>query len=332
MQQEVTLSIVIKALNEAHNIGRTLDSIEQIAFPVPYEVIVADSISTDGTVEISLSKGAQVVQLESPADRSCGIGPQLGFQYARGEFILLIDGDMELVPGFVEAALAVFEASPDVAGVGGRIQEMNLDSAVFSGRMQRNRNLTQVGDVGHLDMGGMYRRRALEEVGYFSNRNLHSYEELELGCRLVASGWRLVRIDATSVRHHGHELPRYQLLMRRWRSRYALGPGEFLKASVAKPWFRKGLREFRAYLVTVAGWLTLLLGIVCLPWAWWPMAVALLIQVALMLVLVVKRGGPADGLFAFASWNVLAAGTVLGFVRPQVDPKLPIQSRRVHAT
>lgn len=330
MPRRPELTIVIKALNEARNIGRTVECARQAAGGFATEVILADSLSEDDTVAIALSKGAKAVQLDHAQDRSCGAGPQLGYQYAQGDFIFLVDGDMEIVPGFIEQAIALMRADEKVAGVGGLMEEMTLDNKVFAARLRRNKSLTHIGNVDRLDGGGIYRRSALAQVGYFSNRNLHSYEELELGCRLLAAGWRLVRIASPSVRHYGHPLPRYRLLMRRYRSRYAWGPGELLRAALGKPWFARAAREVRAYLVVLAGWLSLMVGLLLMPWSMWPLGLGLAFQPALLVGLVLKRASLADGVFTYASWNVFALGTIRGFIRAQVDPDERIPSRWVH--
>ena len=46
-----------------------------------------------------------IVQLSRMEDRSCGSGAQLGFQYSRGRYLMLMDGDMELRAGFVPVTL-----------------------------------------------------------------------------------------------------------------------------------------------------------------------------------------------------------------------------------
>ena len=50
------LSVGIITFNEENRIGKTLDSVKEIA----NEIIIVDSESTDKTVEIALSKGAKV--------------------------------------------------------------------------------------------------------------------------------------------------------------------------------------------------------------------------------------------------------------------------------
>ena len=147
----------------------------------------------------------------------------------------ILDGDMEMLPGFLPQALDFMEAHPDIAGVGGQVVETNTTSLKYVGRVERGLSHMQAGFVDRLDLGGLYRRGAVEQAGYFSDSNLHGYEEFDLAVRLRAHGWKLQRINIDSVLHHGHDGPPYQLLMRRWRSRYICGLGEVLRASLGKP-------------------------------------------------------------------------------------------------
>lgn len=314
------VSVVIKALNEGRNIGRTLDSIHAACQGLTVEVILADSLSTDDTVAIALDKGAKVVQLCSPDDRCCGVGAQLGFQVSSGEFVFIVDGDMEIVSGFIERAIEVLHARPDVAGVAGQVQEMTTENRVFVTRRQHNSALTAVGEVDRLDMGGLYRAAALRQAGYFTHRGLHSCEERELGCRLVSHGWRLLRLEHPSVRHWGHTMPRYALLRRRVQSSYFLGPGEFLRASWGRPWFGTALKAHKAYLTMLAVWLLALLGLLSLPWTSLPLIGAGVVTVALLGAAIVKRRSLSDGLYSFVAWQVYAAGLLRGCLRTPTDP------------
>ena len=115
------LSVVIKALNEAGKIEACLRSVIAATDPATTEIIVADSLSEDETVAVASRFPVKVVQLKRIVDRGCGSAAQLGFQYARGRRLLLLDGDMELDPGFLPAANAALDADPKLAGVAGLV-------------------------------------------------------------------------------------------------------------------------------------------------------------------------------------------------------------------
>lgn len=100
----MSVSIIIKTLNEEERIAEAVESALKALPGGKVEVIVADSGSTDRTTEIARSYPIRVVQIVPPAQPSCGLGPQLGFQYSTQPYICLIDGDMILEPDFLPEA------------------------------------------------------------------------------------------------------------------------------------------------------------------------------------------------------------------------------------
>src|SRR5205085_2839664 len=134
-------------------------------------------------------------------DRSCGAGAQLGYQYSAGEYVCLIDGDMRLHQGFLPAAIQALEQNPNLAGVGGIIVEREEDNLEYVKRAGSSDPDRQPGFVTRLDCGGVYRRSAIETVGYLADRNLHGWEEFELGARIHAQARSLARINHPAVDH-----------------------------------------------------------------------------------------------------------------------------------
>lgn len=324
------VSIVIKALNEERKIATAIESSLAALSRCGGEVILADSCSTDRTVEIASAYPIFIVQLERASERCCGIGPQLGFQHARCEFVYILDGDMKMRPGFLDEALAFLREHPAVGGVGGLVVENNLDSLEFQARVERGTASFTPGLVDRLDMGGLYRRAALEQVGYMSDRNLHSYEEFDLALRLRAGGWELHRIDVPAVDHYGHDMSAYSLLARRWRSRYINGSGEVLRAALGKPHAPLLLREFNELKIYLAvlGWLLAAAVVALLQ----PGFARALVAVAFFLGLpwlayLWKKGSVAKATYAYASVVANAGGLLRGFLGARVSPRLPVASR-----
>ncbi|HWT28193.1 MAG TPA: glycosyltransferase [Methylophilaceae bacterium] len=321
------LTVIIKALNEARNIVRTAETARQATRGVDVQLLLADSLSDDETVSLAQAQGLEVVQLLDRRDRSCGVGAQLGFQHARGRFILLIDGDMELQREWVLAAMQRLSDDPSLAGVGGLIEDMNFDNIEFRARKQRNPVDAQPGLVDRLNGGGMFRREAIESVGYFTNRNLHACEELELGLRLTHAGWRMERLGLVAVRHYGHTDPLLKLVRKRWRSHYVDGAGELLRASFGQPWSGKAWRGVSKLLVVLGWWaLLLVLGSAVLAgvasgWTW------LVLAGTPPVLMMAKKRSVAMGAYAVFAWCVDLAGLLRGILRRQTDPRQPVSCR-----
>lgn len=326
----IKVSIIIKALNEQINIERTLQSALAAVAAVGGEVILADSGSTDRTVEIAKTFPVRIVQLANPAEKSCGIGAQLGYQIARGECIYILDADMEISHEFLLQALLLIEQNENLAAVGGMVQEMQMGSLEFQSRVLRDSADMQAGIVAHLAGGGLYRKSAIAEIGYLTNRNLHSYEEFELGVRLRAAGWKLMRLPLVSVKHYGHTMPANQLLKRRWSSRYAQGVGELVRASIGKahmPLLLKELKELRLYIAVIFWWLSIVTLVFVLDPVSTMVAAVVVMMVLPFVAMVLKKRSFALGIYAVVAWQYFSAGLILGFLRKQTPPSQQIDSK-----
>jgi glycosyltransferase involved in cell wall biosynthesis len=321
------VSVIIKALNEKEHIEACILSALDATAEVGGEVILADSGSRDGTLEIADGFPITVVQLADTSLRCCGIGPQLGYQEAVGDFLYLLDGDMQLKAGFVVAALARMEADSGLAAVGGLMEEKGGLSAEFRIRRLMQADDRKAGRVSHLSGGGLYRTAAVRSVGYFSNRNLHAFEELELGARLTGAGWSLERLPLVAILHHPHQKSSFQLLRQRWNTRNCYGPGEFIRSSFANPQLRRALHRFK-FVYAVPGWWLLVALACCLPLpAAWRAGSAAALFLAPFLLMSIRRKGLENGTYLICSWILGFLGACLGILRPQVDPAAPIERR-----
>jgi GT2 family glycosyltransferase len=328
-----TVSVIIKALNEEAHIAQAIESALAAVADLAGEVVLADSCSEDRTLAIANAYPIRIVQLRHASERSCGMGPQLGFQHAHGDYLYVMDGDMRLQAGFLQQAMQFLAQHPEVAGVGGSLIECNETHLEYRERTLRMANSEphrMPGPVDRLDGGALYRRRAIAEVGYLSDRNLHSYEEFDLAARLRARGWKLWRLPVDAVSHQGHTTPALRLLWRRWRTRYACGSGELLRAAIGQPWCRlvlRDVRELRLYGAVLALWGSLGLTV------WLPIPTSTRIGVTAMITLLplaavtYRKRSLTRAAYALLSWHVQAAGLVRGLLQARRCPQQPIASR-----
>jgi len=327
--RDCVVTVVIKALNEEKRIEVAIESALAAVAGIGGEVVLADSCSTDRTIELASRYPIRIVQLSSASERCCGVGPQLGYQHSSGEFVYILDGDMQMLDGFLPKAVEFLRQHPEFAGVAGQVVEMNTHSLEYVARMERATGHMQSGEVDRLDMGGLYRRSAVEAVEYFSDRNLHSYEEFDLAVRLRAKGWKLFRIEEAAVRHHGHDAPPYDLLRRRWRSRYICGLGELMRSSWGTPRFAlvaEGVSELKIYLAVWFWWLVMLLVLISpidgpLKTGWFT---ALFLMP--FVVMAIRKRSLRKSIFSVVSWCFNAAGLMRGLLTPRKSPEDTIAS------
>jgi glycosyltransferase involved in cell wall biosynthesis len=93
------LSIIVPAYNEARTIDQVLRRVAEQDLGGPYEVIVVDDGSTDGTAELAEGVGlAEVRVVRQPANRGKGAAVRTGIAQTRGDIVVIQDADLEYDP------------------------------------------------------------------------------------------------------------------------------------------------------------------------------------------------------------------------------------------
>jgi glycosyltransferase involved in cell wall biosynthesis len=104
------LSIVVPARNEELNLAALLDELAPVlrALALPFcEVIVVDDGSTDTTPTIAQQRGARVVKHAESLGNGAAV--KRGIREAKGDWILLLDGDGQHPPHELPAMVAMAE-------------------------------------------------------------------------------------------------------------------------------------------------------------------------------------------------------------------------------
>ncbi len=193
------LSIVIIGRNEELHVAKCIGAAQRAAERAGgAEIIFVDSASTDSTAAIAGGMGARVITLPAGSKLCPSAGRHAGARSAAGEFILFLDADTLIYEDFLSHAIAHLRTCPDVAGVNGRIDDLDENGALLDDVEERYESTA---DVKWLrGPACFYRRRALLDVGSF-DREIAMEEEAELGLRLVKAGWRLNVIPVAMACH-----------------------------------------------------------------------------------------------------------------------------------
>lgn len=326
----MTVSVIIKTLNEERNIAACITSVLVHGADLISEIIVADSGSKDHTITIAEQYPVTIVQLQPPAKAGCGVGAQLGYQYASSEFVCLLDGDMELEPDFLQQALGYLKSHKQFAGVTGHIIEKELGSLEYQRRVKRQLLENPVGIIDRMNGGGLYRRESLQSVGYLSDRNLHAYEELDLGLRLSQKNWKLYRLDMSFASHKGHDENAYLLLKRRWRSGYLKGSGEILRAALNGHYFRQlitALPELKLWVLVYAWWLVIIIALIGAFINIYWLIIAVIVALTPVLLMSIKHRSFSIGLYSVVAWIFHTAALPFGFFKKRIEPQDFIESK-----
>jgi GT2 family glycosyltransferase len=163
-----------------------------------------DSGSTDGSVDFARSIGVEVVELDPgipfTAARARNAGVQRLTQIAPGvDYVQLIDGDCELVDGWIDSAVEFLKRNSEYAAAAGRLRERFPERSVYNYLCDVEWN-TAVGDAKSCGGIAMMRLSAFEAVDGFKP-DLIAGEEPELCLRLRQRGWKIRRLDAEMALH-----------------------------------------------------------------------------------------------------------------------------------
>ena len=221
------LGVVVIGRNEGERLRRCLDSV----IGRGYAVIYVDSGSTDGSTELAHELGADVVELDLSLPFTMARARNIGFSRLleldpNVRFVQFVDGDCELVDGWLERAAASIGSRPELAIVCGRRRERYPDRSIYNRLADIEWN-SPVGEVKYCGGDALMRVEALRQVGGY-NPALIAGEEPELCVRMRRNGGVIVRIDAEMTLHDIAMTQFRQFWKRSERTGYAFAEGAAL--------------------------------------------------------------------------------------------------------
>ena len=110
MDQNKFYSLVIPMFNEEGNAGLLIDKIRNAMTGFRYELILIDDASSDGTVkEIKEKNDPNVVLIELKKNYGQSSAMMAGFDYASGDYVITLDGDLQNDPTDIPAMVELLE-------------------------------------------------------------------------------------------------------------------------------------------------------------------------------------------------------------------------------
>jgi GT2 family glycosyltransferase len=256
---------VIIGRNEGDRLKRCLGSLSEAG-----AVVYVDSGSTDGSAQWAAANGSDVIELDmrlpftAARARNCGfrrileIAPHL-------EYVQFIDGDCELVGGWLRAGVAWLVSRADVGSVCGNRRERFPERSVYNWLCDREWE-GPPGEVRACGGDVMVRTEALQAIGGY-REDMIAGEDPELCVRLRAAGWRVWRLDADMTLHDAAMTRFGQWWIRALRGGYAFALGAHLHGnSTERHWVWESRRAWMWGLWMPVGCLSA--GLIFGPWGW----------------------------------------------------------------
>jgi len=221
-----TIDVAVVAYNHFELTESCLDHLSRQS--VEHRLIVCDNGSTDGTAE-RVSAGwphAKVLRLDS--NRGFAEACNTAVSAGGGDFVVLLNNDVDCRPDFLERVVAPLEADPGIGSVaalcvrpdGARIDSMGLtaDATLSPFPRLQGRPVAEAASerpvlLGPAGTAAAYRRSAWEALGGLDERIFAYGEDFDLVVRLRAAGWRTAGApDAVGIHlgsaTHGHRSER----------------------------------------------------------------------------------------------------------------------------
>lgn len=223
------ISVVVIGRNEGSRIDSCMLSIKEALSLLKHEIIYVDSRSSDDSLSRAKAHGARCFLL-SDENTTAGLGRYIGAKEAQGEYLLFLDGDMELKRGFCEEAMMTLSAR-DAQGICGVREDVYLKNGEVAARNENYFGCTEERICPEFGGAVFLKADALEKAGSWSPDTI-ACEEAELHARLRAANCQVIEIPAPMIRHTDAVRDDRGLLGAVF-SRRRLGEGQALRCAMA---------------------------------------------------------------------------------------------------
>ena len=224
------VSVVIPSWNGRALLDTVLPSLELQRYR-DFETVVVDNGSADGTADHLRMRWPWAELVALPENLGFAAGVNRGIERARGDYVALVNNDVELHPSFLGELVAALDAAPRAAAATAKMLRFDDRGAIDGtgdalrwsgvvmprGRGERDRGQYDEPAEVFSACGGaaLYRRAAFEEVGPFDEAFFAQMEDVDWGfrARLLGYGCRYVpgavayHMGSASMRREGRPDP-----------------------------------------------------------------------------------------------------------------------------
>lgn len=211
-----TASIIIPNYNGAEHLPLCLQSIAQQTYR-DYEIIVVDNGSVDHSIEILSAHASAVRVFSFGSNKGFAAAVNYGIQKAEGDYIVLLNNDVELDARWLEVMIFGLQAHPEAGSAACKMMNFYnravIDAAgdvlTKSGNViSRGAGIPDTGQYnektfvfGACAGAGIYRRNIFTDVGLFDEDYFAWFEDADHHFRSQLKGFRSVYLPSAVCYH-----------------------------------------------------------------------------------------------------------------------------------
>ena len=212
------VSIISINFNQPDVTAEMIESLRKVSYP-NVEVIIVDNASSKGDVDKLKVEYPEIILIKSNENRGFAGGNNLGIKQSKGEYILLLNNDTEVDPGFVEPMVAKFQKNPSIGAISPKIYFHHTPNMLqFTGISEINKYTTRSTGwgFGKMDEGQfdedkesffahgaamMVPRSVIKKVGMMAEIYFLYYEEMDWGQRIRNAGYKIFYVHNSKIYH-----------------------------------------------------------------------------------------------------------------------------------
>lgn len=251
------ISVVIVNWNGRPHLQQTLVALRQQTL-APKTIIVVDNGSKDGSAEdLAALQWPELKLVFLPENTGFAAGNNAAWPFLQGQAVALLNNDAVPDPRWLECMAEVLKSEAEVGMVACKILRFDQPQEIDKcGHLIYADGLNRGWGTGRLDQGtflerqevlwpdgcaALFRKAALEEVGFFDEDFFCYGEDADLGFRLRWAGYRCIfEPDAKVYHHHSASLGKfspykaYLIERNRW---WVLAKNVPFRLVLLSPWF-----------------------------------------------------------------------------------------------
>lgn len=210
------VTVVIPNWNGGKYLEKCLDAL--LAQQGVFDVIVVDNGSTDGSVELLKDKYPQVKSILLKENTGFCHACNVGVEASGTPYVILLNNDTEVLPGFVENLVTAIEKSENIFSVGAQMLQIQnpelIDSAgdmytimgwgYSRGKGKPAANYDKPVSIFSACGGAaIYRKSILDQIGLLDENHFAYLEDMDLGYRARIYGYTNMYEPSAKVIHAG---------------------------------------------------------------------------------------------------------------------------------